>query len=98
MALDDEAQARAWIDNRQTWERATEILVPVKERVGPTWWYGKGGGWYAGLVTNPNPVGDLLMSCDHLHASEAEAWECATSLSRAFARAVLDSGDPEARP
>ena len=90
-------KALEWIEANPTWERPTEITLPVRERVGPTWWHHEGrGGWYAALTTHPNPSGEVLDECHHLHNSEAEAWECASLLSLLLAQEVLDAREPPA--
>lgn len=93
-------EARAWLDAHPSWERPTEFVLPIFEVIGPTWSYNLNrGGWFAQLVTKPNPTGEPVAECDHIHESEDDAWTCARALAYAVIREALAarvSGDSEA--
>lgn len=86
------AEGWAWLDSQSRRWRTTEVLVPVELEVGPVWDHQRRvGGWYAALVTDPNPSGDRLAECDHIHPDEGSAWACADELIRDLVADVLTS-------
>lgn len=97
------AQAWAWIDANPTEWRPTEILLPVKLAVAPTWLHQeRRGAWLARLDVGVSfdelleagvigePLGSII-ECEHDHPSPDEAWACADDLGRRVAQHVLDA-------
>lgn len=94
------AASRAWLDANahRIGERPTEISIPVVEGVGPTYRADSGGGWYAYLATVklPEDAWDFnergyITECDHGHATEDTAWDCAHDLARRLAVQIAEA-------
>ena len=71
------ADVPAWFLGKTVQQRVMPLTLPVSLQIGPVWRQPDEGGWYAAIVTEPLP--EEGWQCDHVHATEEDAWICAAA-------------------